>query len=294
MSAEEHLKIMTDREKKDRNSGKKNGGRYNSPKNGRINYRSDSDEIPEGVVIGRNAVIELLKSGRSIDKLYVKEGDLEGSARMIVAEAAARGIPVIETGRAGLDRFSGGAVHQGVVAFASAKEYVGINDILEIARERGEDPFIVILDGIEDPYNLGAIIRTAECAGVHGVIIPKRRTALMTMTVEKSSAGALEHMAVSKVSNLTAAVEELKEAGLWIYAAEAGGQMLRKTDMRGPAAVVFGSEGKGISPLLHSKCDFTVSVPLKGNINSLNVSAAAAVVLFEAVAQRDGSADLSK
>lgn len=285
---------MTDREKKDRNLGKKNGGRYNTPKNGRINYKSDNYEIPEGVVIGRNAVIELLKSGRSIDKLYVKEGDLEGSARMIVAEAAARGIPVIETGRAGLDRFSGGAVHQGVVAFASAKEYVEINDILDIARERGEDPFIVILDGIEDPYNLGAIIRTAECAGVHGVIIPKRRTALMTMTVEKASAGALEHMAVSKVSNLTAAVEELKEAGLWIYAAEAGGQMLRKTDMRGPAAVVFGSEGKGISPLLHSKCDFTVSVPLKGNINSLNVSAAAAVVLFEAVAQRDGSADLSK
>ena len=284
---------MTDHEKKHRNSGKKSGMRYKSPKNDGRNYKSDDNEIPEGVVIGRNAVIELLKSGRSIDKLYIKEGDLEGSARMIVAEASARGIPVIETGRAGLDRFSGGAVHQGVVAFASAKEYVGITDILNIARERGEDPFIVILDGIEDPYNLGAIIRTAECAGVHGIIIPKRRTALMTMTVEKASAGALEHMAVAKVPNLTAAAEELKEAGLWIYAAEADGQPLRKTDMRGPAAVVFGSEGKGISPLLHSKCDFTVSVPLKGNINSLNVSAAAAVVLFEAVAQRDCGTKIS-
>ena len=282
---------MTDRENKDRNFGK-NGGKRDQPKNGGRSYRTDNAEIPEGVVIGRNAVIELLKSGRSIDKLYVKDGELEGSARMIVAEAAARGIPVIETGRSGLDRFSGGAVHQGVVAFASAKEYVGISDILNIAHERGEAPFIVILDGIEDPYNLGAIIRTAECAGVHGVIIPKRRTALMTMTVEKASAGALEHMAVAKVPTLSAAVEELKEAGLWIYAAEAGGQPLRKTDMRGPAAVVFGSEGKGISPLLRSKCDFTVSVPLKGNINSLNVSAAAAVILFEAVAQHDGSAEI--
>lgn len=293
MPTEEHLKIMTDRENKDSNFGRKHGGRYGRPQSGG-NYRPDNAGGSEGVVFGRNAVIELLKSGRSIDKLYVKEGELEGSAKMIVSEAAARGIPVIEIGRVGLDRFSGGAVHQGVVAFAAAKEYVGISDILDIARQRNEDPFVVILDGIEDPYNLGAIIRTAECAGVHGVIIPKRRTALMTMTVEKASAGALEHMAVAKVPNLTAAVEELKNAGLWIYAAEAGGQPLRKTDMRGPAAIVLGSEGGGISPLLHSKCDFTVSIPLKGKINSLNVSAAAAVVLFEAVSQRDGDTDLSK
>lgn len=260
---------------------------------GRDRNKNTNDHISEGpaegVIAGRNAVLELLKSGRSIDKLYVKDGELEGSARLIVAEAISRGIPVIETGKTGLDRMSSGTVHQGVVAIAAAKEYVGIDDILEIARDREEDPFIVILDGIEDPYNLGAIIRTAECAGVHGVIIPKRRTALMSMTVEKASAGALEHMAVAKVPNLTAAVEQLKEAGLWIYAAEADGQALRETDMRGPAAIVLGSEGNGISQLLRSKCDFTVSIPLKGHINSLNVSAAAAVVLFEAVAQRDGS-----
>ena len=261
-------------------------GNFNSV---RYNNTDDkSTEMTEGVIAGRNAVIELLKSGRCIDKLYVKKGELEGSAKLIVSEAAARGIPVIETERSGLDRLSGGSLHQGVVAVAAAKEYVGIDDILQIAKKRNEVPFVVILDGIEDPYNLGAIIRTAECAGVHGVIIPKRRSALLSSTVEKASAGALEYMAVAKVSNLTFAVDELKKAGLWIYAAEADGQEIHKTDMRGPAAFVFGSEGGGISPLLRSKCDFVVSVDLKGKINSLNVSAAAAVVLFEARLQRDG------
>lgn len=256
-----------------------------------VRYNNTDDkntQMTEGVIAGRNAVIELLKSGRCIDKLYVKKGELEGSAKLIVSEAAARGIPVIETERSGLDRLSGGSLHQGVVAVAAAKEYVGIDDILQIAKERNEVPFVVILDGVEDPYNLGAIIRTAECAGVHGVIIPKRRSALLSSTVEKASAGALEYMAVAKVSNLTFAVDELKKAGLWIYAAEADGQAIHKTDMRGPAAFVFGSEGGGISPLLRSKCDFVVSVDLKGKINSLNVSAAAAVVLFEARLQRDG------
>lgn len=177
------------------------------------------------MIAGRNAVIELLKSGRCIDKLYVKKGELEGSAKLIVSEAAARGIPVIETERSGLDRLSGGSLHQGVVAVAAAKEYVGIDDILQIAKKRNEVPFVVILDGIEDPYNLGAIIRTAECAGVHGVIIPKRRSALLSSTVEKASAGALEYMAVAKVSNLTFAVDELKKPVF--------GFMLRKlTDRR--------------------------------------------------------------
>ncbi len=260
--------------------GKFNTARYNT---------ADSDTgAAEGVIAGRNAVIELLKSGRCIDKLYVKKGELEGSAKLIVSEAAARGIPVIETERSGLDRLSGGGTHQGVVAVAAAKDYVGIDDILRIAEERNEAPFIVILDGIEDPYNLGAIIRTAECAGVHGVIIPKRRSALLSAAAEKASAGALEYMAVAKVSNLTFAVDELKKAGLWIYGAEADGQAIHKTDVSGPAAFVFGSEGEGISPLLRSKCDFVVSVDLKGKINSLNVSAAAAVVLFEACSQRDG------
>lgn len=278
------------------NKGYNRSGRPNKRFDRRGNFNSvrcnntddKSTETTEGVIAGRNAVIELLKSGRCIDKLYVKKGELEGSAKLIVSEAAARGIPVIETERSGLDRLSGGSLHQGVVAVAAAKEYVGIDDILQIAKERNEVPFVVILDGVEDPYNLGAIIRTAECAGVHGVIIPKRRSALLSSTVEKASAGALEYMAVAKVSNLTFAVDELKKAGLWIYAAEADGQAIRKTDMRGPAAFVFGSEGGGISPLLRSKCDFVVSVDLKGKINSLNVSAAAAVVLFEARLQRDG------
>ncbi len=278
------------------NKGYNRSGRPNKRFDRRGNFNSvrynntddKSTEMTEGVIAGRNAVIELLKSGRCIDKLYVKKGELEGSAKLIVSEAAARGIPVIETERSGLDRLSGGSLHQGVVAVAAAKEYVGIDDILQIAKKRNEVPFVVILDGIEDPYNLGAIIRTAECAGVHGVIIPKRRSALLSSTVEKASAGALEYMAVAKVSNLTFAVDELKKAGLWIYAAEADGQEIHKTDMRGPAAFVFGSEGGGISPLLRSKCDFVVSVDLKGKINSLNVSAAAAVVLFEARLQRDG------
>lgn len=268
--------------------GGRGGNNYRGGRGGNKRINDPGLEGPaEGVIVGRNAVLELLKSGRSIDKLYVKEGELEGSARVIVAEAISRGIPVIESGKNTLDRLGAGTVHQGVIALASAKEYVSIDDILEIAKERGEDPFVVVLDGIEDPHNLGAIIRTAECAGVHGVIIPKRRTALMSMTVEKASAGALEHMAVAKVTNLSSALEQLKEAGLWIYGAEADGQSLRQTDMRGPAAIVLGSEGNGISQLLKTKCDFIVSIPLKGHINSLNVSAAAAVVLFETVAQRD-------
>ena len=240
------------------NKGYNRSGRPNKRFDRRGNFNSvrynntddKSTEMTEGVIAGRNAVIELLKSGRCIDKLYVKKGELEGSAKLIVSEAAARGITVIETERSGLDRLSGGSLHQGVVAVAAAKEYVGIDDILQIAKKRNEVPFVVILDGIEDPYNLGAIIRTAECAGVHGVIIPKRRSALLSSTVEKASAGALEYMAVAKVSNLTFAVDELKKAGLWIYAAEADGQEIHKTDMRGPAAFVFGSEGGGISPLL--------------------------------------------
>ena len=279
------IKDMEYRDKKrtDRRPERSGASRDRTPHGG----RGRETELPEGVIVGRNAVLELLKSGRSIDKLLVKEGELEGSAKLIVAEAAARGIPVVHTERAGLDRICGGLNHQGVIAYAAAKEYVSIDDILATAAERGEPPFVLVLDGIEDPYNLGAIIRTAECAGVHGVIIPKRRSATLSAAVEKTSAGALEHMAIARVPNLTTAVEELKEKGLWVYAAEAGGQPLHSTSMTGPVAVVMGSEGTGVSQLLRSKCDFTVSVPLCGRINSLNVSAAAAVVLYEVRNQRD-------
>lgn len=258
-------------------------------KGGGYDRHRDGARHPEGVVAGRNAVLELLKSGRSIDKLVVKEGELDGSAKLIVAEATSRGIPVIHTGRAGLDRVCGGLNHQGVVAFASAKDYSTPERILETAKAKGEPPFVLILDGIEDPYNLGAIIRTAECAGVHGIIIPKRRSAQLSAAVEKASAGALEHMEIARVPNLTATVEELKSQGLWIYAAEAGGAPLHSTSMTGPVAVVMGSEGSGISPLLRSRCDFTVSIPLCGKINSLNVSAAAAVVMYEMRNQRDNA-----
>ncbi len=281
------IKDMEYRDKKrtDRRPERSGASRDRTPHGGR--GRERETELPEGVIVGRNAVLELLKSGRSIDKLLVKEGELEGSAKLIVAEAAARGIPVVHTERAGLDRICGGLNHQGVIAYAAAKEYVSIDDILATAAERGEPPFVLVLDGIEDPYNLGAIIRTAECAGVHGVIIPKRRSATLSAAVEKTSAGALEYMAIARVPNLTAAVEELKEKGLWVYAAEAGGQPLHSTSMTGPVAVVMGGEGTGVSQLLRSKCDFTVSVPLCGRINSLNVSAAAAVVLYEVRNQRD-------
>ena len=250
--------------------------------------RTDED-IPEGLVYGRNAVRELLKSGREIDKILVKRGDREGSIRVICAEALARGIPVVDTEKEKLDRLCRSDSHQGVAAVAAEKEYCEVDDILKLAEERGEMPFIVILDGIEDPHNLGAIIRTAECTGVHGVIIPKRRTAGLNATVAKASAGALAHMAVARVPNLAAEIDRLTEKGIWIYSAEAGGDDLYSCDLCRPAAFVFGSEGSGISRLIREKSDYTVSLKLYGKINSLNVSAAAAAVLCEAAHRRPGS-----
>ncbi|MBO4792909.1 MAG: 23S rRNA (guanosine(2251)-2'-O)-methyltransferase RlmB [Clostridia bacterium] len=246
----------------------------------------DAEEVPEGIVFGRNAVRELLRSGREIDKILVKRGERDGSLPVICAEASARGIPVVDTEKEKLDRLCRGGVHQGVAAYASQKEYCDVDDILNIARERGEQPFIVILDGVEDPHNLGAVIRTAECTGVHGVIIPKRRSAGLTAVVAKASAGALEHMAVARVPNLAAEIDRLKEQGIWIYSAEAGGEDLYSCDLDRPAAFVFGSEGSGISRLIKEKSDFIVSLPLYGRINSLNVSAAAAAVLCEAAHKR--------
>ena len=242
--------------------------------------------IPDGIVYGRNGVRELLKSGRSIDKIFVRRGDREGSINVIIADAAERGIPVIDVEREKLDRMTCNGSHQGVVALAASKDYCSIDDILQIAAERGEMPFIVILDGVEDPYNLGAVVRSAECAGCHGVIIPKRRAAGLSATAEKASAGALEHIAVAKVVNIASAIDSLKEKGIWIYAAEADGDNLYCTDMDRPSAIVFGSEGAGVSRLVREKCDFAVSIPLYGKVNSLNVSAAAAVVLCEAARQR--------
>lgn len=245
-----------------------------------------SESDTNNLIYGRNAVIELLKAGHSIDKIYVKAGEREGSLKLICAEAKRMGIPVVETGKGKLDDLAGGALHQGVVASAAEKDYVDIDYILNLAVERGEKPFVVIADGIEDPYNLGAIIRTAECAGVHGLVIPKRRASGTNGIVAKTSAGAIQHLAVAKTSNLANAVDELKKKGLWIYAAEAGGTPYYECDINSPAAIILGSEDSGVSKLLRDKSDFIVSIPLYGKISSLNVSAAAAVILYETARQQ--------
>lgn len=263
----------------------KRGGRQ-----GRAPIVRDRDSEPghaaEGIVFGRNEVRELLRSGRSVDKIFVRRGDKEGSVNLILGMASERGIPVVEVEKEKLEQLCGGGVHQGVAAMAAQKEYCEVDDILAIAEERGEMPFIVILDGVEDPYNLGAVIRCAECAGAHGVIIPKRRASGLTATAAKASAGALEHMAVAKVPNIAAEIDKLKEKGVWVYAAEAGGDDLYGVDLDRPAAFVFGSEGSGVSRIVKEKCDYVVSITMYGKVNSLNVSTAAAVVLTEAAHRR--------
>ena len=245
------------------------------------NRGSADDETGNGAVIGRNAVRELLKSGRTIDKLLVRRGDREGSIVVLVAEAVERGIPVVEVDKSKLDAISGFAPHQGVVALASEKEYCEVEDILAIAAERGEKPIIVIADGITDPYNLGALIRCAEGVGAHGLIIPKRRASGLTPLVSKASAGAIEHLAIAKVANIASTIENLKKKGIWTFAAEAGGDAYYDTDMSVPCALVFGSEGEGVSRLVKETCDYIVSIPMYGNVNSFNVSTAAAVILAE-------------
>jgi len=239
------------------------------------------EETSSSIVFGRNAVLELLRGDVKPEKILMKSGQREGSAKVIEALAKKNGIPVIDTPNNKLDSLSNSGNHQGVVAVCSEKEYCSVEDILQVARDRGEKPFVVVADGIEDPHNLGAIIRSAECAGVHGIIIPKRRCCTITPTVAKSSAGALAHMAIAKVSNLSSTIDELKEAGLWIFAAEAGGQPYDECDTNCPVCLILGSEGNGVSHLLKEKSDFILSIPLYGKVNSLNVSAAGAVLMFE-------------
>jgi len=245
----------------------------------------ESSEKRENLIVGRNAVLELLKSDRDIDKLYVKRGERTGSLRVIVAKAIERRIPVIEVEGAKLDKITGGANHQGVAASAAAVGYSDLEDIFSRANSRGEKPLIVIVDGIEDPRNLGALIRCAEGAGAHGVIIGKRHAVGLTSVVGKASAGAIEHIPIVKFTNIAQTIDELKKRGVWIFAAEAGGTPYYKVDMRGAAAFVFGSEGEGISRLVLERSDFQVSIPMYGVVTSLNVSAAAAVILCEAARQ---------
>lgn len=243
-------------------------------------------EISEGIVVGRNAVRELLRSGRDIDKIFVQRGEREGSIVVLAAEATSRHIPLVEVDKAKLDKMTGGAVHQGIVAMAAEKQYSTVEDILEIAAQRGERPLIVISDGITDPYNLGALIRCAEGAGAHGIIIPKRRAVGLTPAVTKSSAGAIEHMAIAKVANIASTIEMLKKLGVWVFAAEAGGKAYYETDFDCAAAIVFGSEGNGVSNIVKEKSDFITSIPMYGHVNSLNVSTAAAVILSEVARQQ--------
>ena len=247
---------------------------------------NESTVVSASYVIGRNAVSELLKSGRAVDKLYIKKGERTGSITVIASEAIKRSIPIIEVEGAKLDRMACGQPHQGVIASAAMKDYSSIDDMISLAESRGEKPLIVIADGIEDPQNLGALIRAAECAGAHGIIIPKRHAVGLTDAVGRSSAGAIEYVPVAKVTNLAQTVDELKDKGFWIFAAEAGGQPHYNTDMTCAAAIILGSEGFGVSRLLKDKSDFIISIPMYGSVNSLNVSSAGAVILCEAARQR--------
>lgn len=260
------------------NGGDRHDRNYNKSNN---KGARDFEEIPEGLIFGRNAVRELLKSERTVDKILVQKGEREGSIVVLVAEAIERHIPVVETDKAKLDRLTNFSAHQGIVAMAAEKEYCSVEDILAIAEERGEKPFIVIADGISDPHNLGALIRCAEGVGAHGLIIPKRRAVGLTSTVSKASCGAIEHLAIAKVTNVASTVDLLKEKGIWVFSAEAGGANYYDTDFKCPCAIVLGSEGEGVSKLVKDKSDYIVSIPMYGKINSFNVSTAAAVILAE-------------
>ncbi len=245
----------------------------------------DFEERNSNMIIGRNPVMEALKSGRDIDKLLVSSG--EGSIVKIVGMAKDMGIPIIKAEKENLDRIAAGGVHQGVIAYAAAYAYKELDDIMAKAEATGEEPFVIILDNLEDPHNLGAIMRTAECAGAHGVIIPKRNACGLTETVAKTSAGAIEYVPCVRVTNIVRTIEELKEQGFWVAACDMGGQEYHKADLGGKLAVVIGSEGAGISKLVKENCDFVVSMPMVGKITSLNASNAAAVLMYEVRRQRD-------
>lgn len=245
------------------------------------------DAEADGVIEGRNAVIEALRAGTAIDKIYLAKGDTDSALGHIANTARANGVVVVNADRRKLDEMSRTHAHQGVIAVAAVREYASIEDIFQRAEEQEEAPLIVLCDELSDPHNLGAVIRTAECAGAHGVVIPKRRSAGLTAIVAKTSAGAVSHIPVARVPNLTALMKELQKRGVWIFGAEMNGTTsLYEADLKGPAAIVIGSEGSGMSRLVAETCDFTVSIPMKGKINSLNASAAAAILLYEAVRQR--------
>lgn len=238
---------------------------------------------------GRNAVLEAFRSGKSVDKLFILDGCQDGPVRTIAREARKKDTIISYVTKERLDQFSETGSHQGVIAQVAAYEYSTVEDILAKAREKGEAPFIVLLDNIEDPHNLGAIIRTANLAGAHGVIIPKRRAAGLTATVAKTSAGALNYTPVAKVTNIGQTIEELKKEGIWFVCADMGGESMYKLNLNGPIGLVIGNEGEGVSRLVREKCDFIASIPMKGDIDSLNASVAAGVLAYEIVRQRLGA-----
>ena len=246
-------------------------------------------EEVEGQLEGRNALQEALKSGRTVDKVFIAAGDVDRSLQRLAAQAKEAGAVVVPVDRRKLDAMSFTHAHQGVIALAAAHVYYTIDDILEEAASRGETPLIVICDELSDPHNLGAILRSAECAGAHGVIIPKRRSVGLTATVAKASAGAVEYMKVSRVTNISAAIAELKQKGVWVFGTAAEGSIpMYQANLTVPAALVIGNEGVGMSQLVRKNCDVMVNIPMKGRISSLNASAAASILLYEALRQRLG------
>lgn len=240
----------------------------------------------EFTIEGRNAVIEALRSGRPMDKIFVQDGCKDGPVMTVKREADKRGVPVRYESRERLDQLSASGKHQGVIAYAAAYEYAEVEDILKAAREKGEPPFLILLDNIEDPHNLGAIVRTANLAGAHGVIVPKNRAAGLTAAVAKTSAGALNYTPVARVTNLARTIEELKKEGVWFVCADMDGTRMYDLDLKGPIGLVIGSEGEGVGRLVREKCDMRASIPMKGDIDSLNASVAAGVLAYEIVRQR--------
>ena len=274
------------KDKRDKALAEHRGSRLDYMNKNRDKSPMDTPELPEDMLAGRNAVMEALKGSSRINRLMVADGSSEGSIRELIAVAKEKGVPVQFLERSKLDSMAKGIRHQGVLAQVSPVEYVELEDILSKAREKQEDPFIILLDELEDPHNLGAILRSADAAGAHGVIIPKRRSCPLSATVAKTSAGAVEHVAVARIGNIVQTIKALKEEGLWVAGADMDGKNYYEADLTGPLLLVVGSEGQGIGRLVKEQCDFIVRIPMLGAINSLNASVAGSVLMFEVTKQR--------
>lgn len=270
-----------------RNSKRETTDRRKEEKRKEIRREEDAEKRFDDQIEGRNSVLELLESGKDVNKIFVTRGEKHGSINKILGIAKERKIIVVEKDKKQMDEMAQEENYQGVIAIVPPFEYVEISDILEVAKERNEDPFVIVLDGIEDPHNLGSIIRTAETAGVHGVIIPKRRAVSVNSTVNKASAGAVEHMKIARVTNISDAIEELKKAGLWVCGTAVDtNKYYYNQDLTGPLVIVIGNEGKGIGEKVKKNCDFLVKIPMKGKVQSLNASVSTGIVVYEAVKQR--------